>query len=65
MYMWIKKLWYAHLRRIDIQVLWPLCKEKSESLGHAKAIFAVHAVHDRAWLILGTDEIIRRIDQLT
>ncbi len=65
---WLRGLWYARLRRIDLQILWPACKEQAarteRQLDHAKAAFAHHAFHDKAWLFLGDAEIARRIDGL-
>ena len=62
---WLVGLWYAHLRRIDLAVFWPTCKEQAQDLDHAKAAFAVHAFRDAPWLWLGEDEIVRLIDGLT
>ena len=33
-------------------------------IGTAKLAFAMHALHDEAWLCLGKDEAMRRIDAL-
>jgi hypothetical protein len=57
--------WYARLRAIDVQILWPSCvKAAKGNLDHAKGAFAMHAIRDPAWLALGEAEMIRRIDQL-
>lgn len=60
--------WHAALRGIDMNDLWPTCKrvavEQDLSLDHAKAAFATHALHDPAWMCLGEEEVIRRIDAL-
>jgi len=61
---WLYGLWYARLRKIDLNVLWPACKQQARTIDDAKAAFAVHAYHDRAWLFLGVDEVFRRIDRL-
>lgn len=61
---WLLGLWHARLRAIDLKILWPTCKAEAHDLDYAKAAFAVHAFHDPAWLTLGEDEIIRRIDEL-
>ena len=61
---WLIDKWYARLRRIDLDILWPTCREQAPDLDHARAAFAVHAFHGRAWLWLGEDEIIRQIDRL-
>ena len=62
---WLRSWWYAHLRQADVHILWPICKEHAGSLDLAKAAFAVHVYHDRAWRILGQEEINRCIDELT
>jgi hypothetical protein len=57
--------WYdARRRRIDLDILWPVCKEHARDLDQAKAAFAIHAFNDPPWLSLGEDEIKRRIDEL-
>jgi hypothetical protein len=61
---WLFNAWYARLRKIDIKILWPTCREQASSIGEARTIFAIHAFHDKSWLILGDDEIIRQIDRL-
>lgn len=61
---YISGLWYARLRRIDLQILWPVCRDNAVSLDHAKAAFAVHAYRDPAWQFLGEDEIYRQIEGL-
>jgi len=62
----------ARRRDLDIQILWPICKQQANERGderggdidHAKAAFALHAFNDQAWLVLGEEEIKRRIDAL-
>lgn len=63
--------WRARQRAIDVQILWPICQSEAkarfpadQALDYAKAAFAYHAYHDRAWQILGEEEIIARIDAL-
>jgi hypothetical protein len=60
----LMRWWRAHQRQIDLDILWPACKAEAADLDHAKAAFAVHAFNDRAWLVLGEDEIIRFIEDL-
>jgi hypothetical protein len=62
---WLMNLWRERQRSIDLQILWPVCKENARDLDHARAAFAYHAFHDSAWLCLGDDEIKRRIDALS
>jgi hypothetical protein len=62
---WLKaKYWYPRLRRTDLQVLWPACRNLAHSLDAAKSAFAVHAYRDPAWLCLGEEEIYRQIEEL-
>jgi hypothetical protein len=56
--------WHARQRRIDLDILWPICRREANDLDHAKAAFAVHAYHDPAWLELG-DDLFPFIDRLT
>ena len=60
----LKGLWYRRCRAIDLAILWPACLEHAETLDHAKAAFAVHALNDEAWLFLGQDEALKIIEAL-
>ena len=60
----LRKWWYARCRRIDLDILWPICLRGANDLDHALAAFAIHCFSDPAWLELGEDELIRRIDVL-
>jgi len=51
-------------RSLDLEILWPICKEQAQNMDHAKAAFAYHCYNDPAWKALGDDEIYRRIDAL-
>lgn len=62
---WLLDWWRNRQRTIDLQILWPICRDHANDLDHARAIFAFHAFHDPAWIHLGHDEIVRRIDELT
>jgi hypothetical protein len=57
--------WHARQRRIDMAILWPICRREANALDHAKAAFAVHAFNDPAWLELGEDAMLDFIDGLT
>ena len=61
----IRRWWYARLRKIDMQILWPECVKVAHTLDEAKAAFAYHAFNDPAWTFLGEDEIVSAIDSLT
>ena len=62
---WLRNLWHARTRRLDVQILWPACKKQAPDIHHARAAFAVHAFRDPGWLALGHDEICRQIGELT
>jgi hypothetical protein len=62
---WLINLWHEWQRAIDLRVLWPICKEEADNIETARAAFAFHTFHDRAWLALGDDEIRRRINELS
>lgn len=64
MFRWLKSAWYAHLRGIDMKILWTACRSQAPDLDHAKAAFAMHALHDPAWLYLGENRIKEFIDSL-
>ena len=62
--------WFAarrrkRLRRIDMDVLWPICLKGAKDLNHAKMALAVHAVNDPAWRgDYSEEEILEFIDRL-
>ena len=58
------KWWYARQRKVDLDILWPICRSKAKDLAQAKTAFALHAFYDNAWLSLGEDEVYRIIDEL-
>lgn len=64
MFQWLLNWWHVRQRSIDIQILWPACRDNTPDLDHAKAAFAFHAFHDEAWMCLGEREITRLIDKL-
>ena len=60
----IRSLWRAHQRKIDMEILWPLCYKGANDLDHAKAAFAVHCFNDPAWRELGEVKLYSFIDNL-
>lgn len=58
------EMWHALRRAMDRKLLWPTCWRYAKSLDHARAAFAMHALHDTAWLALG-DGLYGAIDALT
>jgi hypothetical protein len=62
---WIMGWWHASQRVTDLRVLWPACRNSAPDILQARAVFALHAFQDDAWLTLGEPEITRRISELT
>jgi hypothetical protein len=63
MFRLIMGLWYAHLRRIDRHILWPqICKEAYD-INAARGMFMLHASYDKAWRVLGEEEVRYRVMQ--
>lgn len=65
LYTYITNHYDQRRRNIDIEILWPTCKDLANDLTLAKAAFAYHAFNDAAWASLGEEEIKRLIDDLT
>lgn len=61
---WLIRRWHARQRAIDLDILWPSCKNLAQDIDYAKAAFAVHAYNDPAWLELGEDGLYDFIDNL-
>lgn len=62
---WLLGIWHKRQRAIDEKILWPSVKQQAATLTDARRAFAHHAYTDQAWLVLGDDEIQRRIGELT
>jgi hypothetical protein len=60
----IRSLWRQHQRKLDLQILWPTCREKAKTLEEARMAFGIHAYHDPAWNELGDEHIARIIAEL-
>jgi len=56
-FVWLVRFWHARQRAIDVDILWPACRDQAIDLDHARAAFALHASHDPAWLELGEETI--------
>jgi hypothetical protein len=61
---WLLGIYYARLRRLDIEILWPECRNNAKDIDKARAAFLVHAYHDPAWVFIGDDEIYKIINNL-
>ena len=66
MFDWLMKWWRARQRRIDMQILWPACKQVTDDLDCAKAAFFFHVARDAAWTKeYTTDELVHFVDELS
>lgn len=65
MFKHIINFWHSRQRATDLQILWPVCKEKASDLDHAKVAFAYHAFNDDAWMCLSHDEVVKKIGELS
>jgi hypothetical protein len=62
---YLRDRYNARRRALDIQILWPACKEQAATIDYARAAFAMHAFNDEAWTCLGDEEIKRIITTLS
>jgi hypothetical protein len=61
----LMKWWRARQRKVDIEILWPICLKEASDLDHAKAAFAMHVFNDEAWVAdFNEGELIAYIDKL-
>ena len=50
---------------MDLNYLWPACKETADTLEQAKAVFAMHALRDACWIkYYGKEGVLDFIDRL-
>ena len=61
---WVNACWYWRQRRVDLKILWPACVEQAPNIEEARAVFALHAYDDPAWLALPPEELTRRLHAL-
>jgi hypothetical protein len=57
--------WFARQRRLDLEVLWPSIQQEAPDLETARAMFAIHAYRDPAWLVLSDEELFAAMEGLT
>jgi hypothetical protein len=55
----LKSWWRGRQRRIDIDVLWPMCKRQAgpHGLERARAAFHSHVMNRVTWRVMGRDRI--------
>ena len=56
--------WQARQRRIDIETLWPSCRDQASDLEHARRAFMLHIVGDPAWSAISDKERKRIVSEL-
>ncbi len=64
MFKWIMEWWHKRQRRIDIDILWPICKNYASSIDKAREVFLFHTDLDPAWDDISLDERISIINKL-
>lgn len=63
---WLRERWWSIQCNIDITSLWPQCKKAAPSLDKARAIFAIHAFRDPAWIEhYGEERLKQIIDEMS
>ena len=61
----IARMWRAHQRMTDLEILWPSIRAQAPYVEAARAAFAVHAFQDEAWTQdFSQDQIVRIIEGL-
>jgi hypothetical protein len=60
----INAWWQARQRRIDIETLWPSCRDQASDLEHARKAFMLHIVGDPAWSAINDKERKRIVSEL-
>lgn len=58
--------WRKRQRRIDVEILWPCCKEEeAPSMYMARSVFRHHCIYDPAWTkdlsLIEIEEIVGRL----
>jgi len=61
---WLIRKWHARQRAVDIDVLWPACRDGTYDLEDAKAAFWLHTRMDPAWAELSVTEMEKILDEL-
>ena len=61
----LRDWWWQRQRNMDLNYLWPACKEQADTLAKAKAVFAMHAFRDACWIkYYGKEGLLDFIDRL-
>jgi hypothetical protein len=66
MFKFIGVWWRERQRTVDLEVLWPICKEQAPDIKLARSAFFMHCTEDTAWTKdYSVDEIAQYVDALT
>lgn len=61
----IARFWRDRQRRIDMKILWPACRDQTDSLDDARSAFLTHCLNDHAWRrdysVAQIDEFVGRL----
>ena len=60
----IQRWWWRRQRALDLEILWPICKERAPTIDAARALFMYHAFNDTAWIGEYKSELPRIIGEL-
>ncbi len=50
LYQRLRNWWWKRQRNMDLNYLWPACKQTAPTMAVAKAMFASHAFRDACWI---------------
>jgi hypothetical protein len=65
LYQRLRGRWWQYQRNMDLNYLWPACKEQADTIEQAKAVFAMHALRDACWIkFYGKEGLLDFIDRL-
>lgn len=62
---WIVRRWHQRQRQLDIDILWPACRNGTADISIAREAFLWHAANEPAWQALSETEFNKIIDGLT
>lgn len=57
-------MWRKRQRDLDIEILWPVCKQECLCLADARRAFFYHCCMDPAWFEVEDNVIINYINEL-
>ena len=61
---WWRELHAARRRQLDINILWPVIRDRAQTLDMARDAFVVHVSIDDAWKGVSLSEIVRTVEKL-